>query len=87
MSDAEDYRQDEAIYASLAALQITPAEIAAALGIDLEVLWGYSGGDRRVPDFVLHRLASLLQERAGILRELAKLLSSGVVAQRLLLVS
>ena len=87
MSEDDDYRQDEAIYASLAALQCTPAEIASALGIDLEVLWGYSEGDRRVPDFVLHRLASLLQERAGILRELAKLLRSGAVAPRLLLVS
>ena len=87
MSDDNDYRQDEAIYASLAALQTTPAEIAAALGIELDVLWGHSGGDRRVPDFVLHRLASLLQERAGILRELATLLRSGVLAQPLLMVS
>jgi hypothetical protein len=86
MSD-EDVRTDEAIYASLAALQCSPAEIASALGVDMEVLWGYFEGDRRIPDFVLQRLASLLQERAGVLRELAKLLRSGVTAPRLQLVS
>jgi hypothetical protein len=79
----------DTIYVALEALQCSPDEIALALGVDLPTLWGYyeSGSEQRMPEFVLQRLATLLHDRAALLRDLAGLLGGAPVARRALLVS
>ena len=67
---------DDTVYVALETLQCSADEIAAALGVDVYALWGYYGGERRVPEFVLERLTLLLQQRAALLRDLAALLGS-----------
>jgi hypothetical protein len=77
----------DAIYVALEALQCSPDEIAAALGIDVYALWGYYGGERHVPGFVLQRLTLLLHDRAALLRDLAALLGSHEVAPNISVIS
>ena len=81
------HRRDDAISVALEALQCSPDDIAVELGIDVHVLQGYCGGERRVPDFVLHRLTLLLQDRAVLLRDLAALLGSSELARTISVVS
>ena len=78
---------DDAVAAALQVLNCTPDEIAAALGVDLKTLWGYCGGERRAPEYILRRIAALLEHRAALLSRVAQMLGAESETRRLSLVS
>jgi hypothetical protein len=77
LMSSSGYFADDPIFAALQALHCPPEELAQALGIDLNTLWGYYGGEARVPAYVTQRLVLLLEDRAWFLREVAAILAGG----------